>query len=366
MKKKLLYVVSTLRQCGPINQLFGIVTNLDKEQFEFKVLTLSPEPINTKKEDFVQAGIPLESLNLSRMEFQLKGKKVLKEYIKNYNPDIIHTTGVRVDTTVAKLGFGDRQVMSIRNYAYEDYVSKFGNLLGTYFAKDTIKAIDQVKSPVCCSYALEDLYKAHVKGDLTVVQNGVDVEKFKPLREPEQKLLLREKLGLDKDKTIFIAVGSLIDRKDPLTIIRAFKDAKINQAVLVMLGDGKLKEECQAEASDVVLVKGNVSNVVDYLQASDVYISASYSEGLPNSVLEAGRTGVKVLLSDIPQHREIYMHGYPLPGLFEPGNKEKLTSLIENEWERKSKLELEFAQYIEEYFSTQVMSAGYMAIYSQL
>ena len=53
-KIKILYVVSTLRQSGPTNQLKGIISNLDKRKYEALVLTLSPEPKKTLVDNFTQ------------------------------------------------------------------------------------------------------------------------------------------------------------------------------------------------------------------------------------------------------------------------------------------------------------------------
>lgn len=40
--KKVLYIVSTLRETGPTNQLFGIISNLNKNDYNPVILTLSP------------------------------------------------------------------------------------------------------------------------------------------------------------------------------------------------------------------------------------------------------------------------------------------------------------------------------------
>ena len=48
-----------------------------------------------------------------------------------------------------------------------------------------------------------------------------------------------------------------------------------------------------------------VDNVEEYLHASDIYISSSKSEGLPNGVLEAMACGLPLIVSNIPQHTEI-------------------------------------------------------------
>ena len=102
-KIKLLYVVSTLRSSGPTNQLLGIIKNLNKNLFETKVLTLSPEVTNTMINKFISEGIEVDSLKLNRIHFGIYGKKRLKKYIDQYSPDIIHTQGVRADSTVAKV-----------------------------------------------------------------------------------------------------------------------------------------------------------------------------------------------------------------------------------------------------------------------
>lgn len=367
MKQKVLYVVSSLRSCGPVNQLLGIVTNLDQTQFEFSILTLSPEPENSRKKEFIDAGITIDSLNLSRVQYAVKGKKQLKNYIERISPDVIHTTGVRLDTAIANLGYGPKQVMSIRNYAFEDYVAKFGKLAGTYFAKNTIKAINKAKFPVCCSYSLKEMYSSHVNTDLSVVQNGVDVVKYSPSEDNDYKMRLRKELNLPEDKLIFIAVGSLIKRKDPLTLIDAFKKANLKDAIFLLLGDGDLMDECKTEANDQIILKGSVSNVTDYLRASDVYMSASHSEGLPNSVLEAGRTGVSLLLSSIPQHKEVFMHGNEMPFLFQIGDSSKLAEGIKDQYNKEDRsINYALAEYIKDHYSNESMSAHYQRMYKKV
>ena len=50
---------------------------------------------------------------------------------------------------------------------------------------------------------------------------------------------------------------------------------------------------------------GQVVNVADYLVNSDFFVSASFSEGMPNAALEALRCGLPCFLSKIPSHEEL-------------------------------------------------------------
>ncbi|HCX63323.1 MAG TPA: group 1 glycosyl transferase [Clostridiales bacterium] len=367
-RTKILYVVSTLRQSGPTNQLKGIISNLDKSKYEAQVLTLSPEPKNTRLNDFTHLGIEVASLNLSRVQFQIKGKQLLKIYMDKLNPDIIHTSGVRADTVVSKLNVSSKHCMTIRNYVYDDYVAKFGSVVGKIAAESNIKAMQRCKYVICCSKSLKDMYMKILSQNLYVVQNGVDTKKFKPVEDIESKHSLRDSLNLPRDKVIFIAIGSLIKRKDPVTIIEAFKAVNIeNKAVLILLGDGDLMNQCMNVSNNNILLKGNVDNVNDFLKASDVYVSASESEGLPNSVLEAGRCGVNLILSNIPQHLEVFENNLDFISLFNVGDTEKLTEAMEKEIRGFSnEINYDLSNYIEENFSNEVMSRKYEKIYMQL
>ena len=367
-KIRILYVVSTLRQSGPTNQLLGIISNLDKSKYETQILTLSPEPGNSRINDFIDSGIKVSSLNLSRANFQLRGKRALMNYMTESTPDIIHTSGVRADTAVSKLNLVGKHCMTIRNYASDDYVAKFGNIVGKLAAASGINAMKRCNYVICCSNSLRDMYREILAQEIYVVQNGVDVKKFKPVNDLESKYELRDKLELPRDKVVFIAVGSLIKRKDPITMIQAFKAANVeNNAVFVLLGDGDLMEQCQDESDGNIIFKGNVKNVSDFLQASDICVSASESEGLPNSVLEAGRCGVDIILSDIPQHREVFENNLDFVSLFKLGDTEKLNESIGNRITGSSnQINYQLALYIKENFSNEVMSRNYEEIYQNM
>ena len=363
---KILYVVSTLRRTGPTRQLLGLVKNLNKDAFKIKILTLSPEPIDTMIKEFIDADIEVDSLNLSRAEFVIKGKSALKKYIEKYNPDIIHTSGIRADTAVSNMKLMKKHCMTVRNYVYEDYISKYGNIIGKIAAMYGIKSIKNCEYVICCSKTLKYMYEKILPGKkFYVVQNGIDIDEFKPPLNFEEKIFERKRLDIPQERMVFLAVGSLIKRKDPISIIKAFKNANCdNKAILILLGDGELLEECKNESDENIIIKGKVKNVEDYLKAADVYVSASRSEGLPNSVLEAGSCGLNLILSDIPQHKEIFEENSGLVQFFKVGDIGDL-SLNISKLLKENKKEINFAisQYIRDRFSDKAMSKYYQEIY---
>jgi glycosyltransferase involved in cell wall biosynthesis len=82
-----------------------------------------------------------------------------------------------------------------------------------------------------------------------------------------------------------------------------------------MVGSGPLETACReaARGDPRIRIAGQVTDVTPWLRAADFLVSASRSEGLPNSALEAMASGLHVLLTDIAPHREL-LEVAPLAG----------------------------------------------------
>jgi len=357
--KKILYLVSTLQKAGPINQLSYIIKYLDKTKFEPIILTLSIEPKDTMLEYFKdELNVKIDSLKLSRIKGVLKGVSEVKRYIKNNNIDLVHTQGIRADGIIRNINIP--KITTLRNYPFYDYPSKFGKVKGKLMVLNHMNIIkSNKKNCIACSKSISEEFKKN-NLYLKYIQNGVDTEKYKPL-ENTQKDFLKEKLNILIDKKIFITVGSLIPRKDMQTVIKGFQKYNDGDSILLIAGDGFKKEILQNIADDNIRFLGNISNVVEYLQISDCFISASLAEGLPNTVLEAMACGLPTILSDIPSHRELY-ENYE-GNFFNTKNYRKL-ALLMNEVINKYRVEKEKSlEIVNNKFSAEVMSKKYQKLY---
>ena len=67
-----------------------------------------------------------------------------------------------------------------------------------------------------------------------------------------------------------------------------------------------------------------------FLQLSDFFVSSSESEGLPNGVIEALATSLPVVLSDIPQHKEILDQIKDAGITYKLGNIDEMSKAINN------------------------------------
>lgn len=359
---KILYIVSSLKKTGPIVVLANIIKFIDTDKFEPTILTLSPEPNSSMQQYFTDSlHIKVDTIGLSRIKGLFFAKKNIKKYIENNNIDLVHSHGFRADILLN--GISITQVSTIHNYPFYDYIMKFGNLKGTFMAKKHFKFIkDHSTNCIACAKTIaSEFHKNNL--NLKYIQNGVNIQDFYPL--PSKDILkIRRKLHLPNNKTIFITVGSLIPRKDMGTVISAFNIFnKDYGGILLVIGNGDEQKKLESLSTKNILFLGHIDNVVEYLQISDCFISASLAEGLPNTVLEAMACGLPTILSKISSHVEIYENKEV--SFFEIKNLLQLVDMMKEitvSYTLQKNISL---RLIEEKFSAKVMSEKYQKVYEE-
>jgi glycosyltransferase involved in cell wall biosynthesis len=155
---------------------------------------------------------------------------------------------------------------------------------------------------------------------------GVDLDLFDPtgLRAEHPELPMNSRVVLSaRSHEPLYRVGD---------IVTAFEKARslVNDDVyLVVLNDGPLTEEMRAGAGDHTLFLGRVSEreLAAWLRRSDLYVSASETDGSSVTLLQAMACGTPVLVSDIPGNRE-WVHAGLTGGIFPMGDVGALTQAL--------------------------------------
>ena len=305
---KIMYLVSTLKRTGPTNQLLNLVSRVSANS-EVLVVTLSPEEGDSLESDFAEKGIRIRTLGLSRLVGLFLSGKALRKIIQDERPDIIHSQGVRSDSLAVKVSSATPCLATVRNFPQLDLPMTYGKIKGKLLELAQLKALRKMSIVCGVSNAVtQNLIQHYCLGNVSCVLNGVDTDRYYPVTD-EIKKQYRERLGLLCVEYQFISTGYLNSRKNPLILIEAFKKSFGNrkEVSLVFVGTGELENECKRLAKGLnIQFTGSVSNVPEYLAASDCFLSASKAEGMPNSALEAMASGLPVVLSDIPPHKEIF------------------------------------------------------------
>ncbi|MBI5587435.1 MAG: glycosyltransferase family 4 protein [Deltaproteobacteria bacterium] len=165
---------------------------------------------------------------------------------------------------------------------------------------------------ICVSRGVMDgLVESGVRADkCVVVYNGIDGT-VKPKRSPEE---VRRDLGIKEGTTVIGTVGSLIKRKRVDLLLRAFPAVKgIEGTVCLVVGDGAEMDSLKKTTRDLgladrVIFTGFSADALSFINAMDLFVSASEKEGLPRVVLEAMLMGKSVVAFDIIGTREIVVN----------------------------------------------------------
>lgn len=143
-----------------------------------------------------------------------------------------------------------------------------------------------------------------------LIANGVNPQHFsKP--SIEEKRERRKTLGLSPQSCVAVFVGRLvpIKRLDILLIIWPEIRKNCPDAVLLILGSGPLESELKQAAPEGVQFCGSQADVTPYLQAADLFVLSSDSEGLPVSLLEGMACGLPCVATRVGGIPDVIDHG---------------------------------------------------------
>jgi glycosyltransferase involved in cell wall biosynthesis len=166
-------------------------------------------------------------------------------------------------------------------------------------------AVGRASRTICTSMTeleeLRDLLSRSEPSRLALIRNGVEI----PPRDRPDRDAVRSELGLSEDDVAVLYLGRLEPRKHPLSAVRAANAVRADAAVVLLVaGDGPMREQVSREAGDAARLLGFRRDVDRLLQAADVFVMPSAREGTSLALLEAMAHGLPAVVSDGPGNPE--------------------------------------------------------------
>jgi len=232
--------------------------------------------------------------------------KAISAINKNRTIDLIESPWLYPDALVAK-EVGKRLGIPVVATALGSDINEYCD--DPKLLPHICEVMREVDAVACVSQALAEAGAALGvdRKQFRVIYNGVDGTQFRP----QDKLMLRKKLGLPADRQLLLFVGHHEFIKGMDTLRKAWpKLKKVNghKPLLVMIGSGPMRRELieELEPLGVVFITEQPHKLIqNWIAAADALLLPSYAEGVPNVLLEANACGVPIICTDVGGVSEI-------------------------------------------------------------
>ncbi len=207
---------------------------------------------------------------------------------------------------------------------------------------------------------------------LVTIPNGIAMPS--PSFYRNDRKALRAKFNVASDECLVITVARLLVAKGIADLIEAAHALRGNPSLrFFVVGSGPDLSEFTARASalDVnerLIFLGYRNDVPDLLQAADLFVLPSHSEGTPLSILEAMAAGCAVVATDVGGIPEIVEHGktgYLVPPR-RPAELARTISRLALDPEHRIKLGEAGRLRVETHFTQERMFAKTTSLYQDL
>ncbi|HML34141.1 glycosyltransferase family 4 protein [Sporomusa sphaeroides] len=167
-------------------------------------------------------------------------------------------------------------------------------------------AYKRIDTVIAVSQAVKQAITIFPSEKITVVHNGIDVEKFLAA----QPGTLREELGISPQTKIVGMVGRVNPTKGHETFLQSIPEirSKLPDTVFVVIGSGDYISELKSMNSDVNFL-GMRSNIPQMMKDLDVFVMASWNEPFGLVTVEAMAAGTPVVATNTGGTAEIIIDG---------------------------------------------------------
>lgn len=208
------------------------------------------------------------------------------------------------------------------------------------------------------------------RGKISVIRNSIAVVTDGPGPVHD----LKRELGISPDACLVVSAGRLSPEKNHMSMIEAARIALSGRDNLyfAVFGDGQLRQQLENKVADLnlegrFLLPGFRKDFASFVQAADIFMLPSFTEGLPNVVLEAfaaRRPVVATAVGGTPEVVEDGVSGY----LVQPHEVEKMADclirLADSPTLRET-MGMKGYERVKEHFTFESQTAQYEELYAR-
>ena len=310
---------------GGETHILNLVEHMDNSRFEPVVLAFT----HGKMMDTLDRMGVNHHVIPSERAFDVSTWNAVRRLMVREKIDLVHVHGTRANTNIYWAARMLRLpiIYTVHGWSFHDDQSWWVKRARIFVEKWITRAVNCTISVSGSNQETGTRYIPRFQS--VVIPNGINLTQFDPSRRLGD---LRREWGVKPDALVLGFVGRMTAQKDPLALIAAFPAVlRANpRAVLVLVGEGELKDDARRLAASLGLGENKVvfekfrTDIPDVLAAMDVFCLPSLWEGLPIGLMEAMAMKKAVLATRVDGSKELVaadVNGVLVP----PGDPAALT-----------------------------------------
>ena len=311
---------------GVVTSVQNLFDELTEKGHDVRILTIS-DSLHSHKDGAVYyiRSVPLGAVYPDlRMPTSYRNKLI--QEIIDWKPDIVHSQceffSYQFAARISRIT--GAPLVHTYHTLYEQYLTSYfipskrlGDFLAKVLSRQRLRRVNTLVAPTQKVENTLQSYGFHKP--ISVVPSGISLEQHHQRLSEKERLERRRALGIDEDDQVLMKLRRMGGEKNLGELLTLFAEARQENENLkfLIVGDGPAREDLEKQAKklgvgDYVIFTGMVdpSEVQNYYQLGDVFVSASTSETQGLTYIEAAANGLPLLcrqddcLSDVLQEGE--------------------------------------------------------------
>ena len=296
---------------GVVTSVQNLFDELTARGHDVKILTIS-DTLHSHREGPITyiRSVSLEKV-YPNVRMPVSYRHELIRDIIDWKPDVVHSQceffSYQFARRISKIT--GAPIVHTYHTLYEQYVTsylipsrRFSRTLVKFLSRHRLKTASTLIAP---TQKVENTLQSYgLEGPIEVVPSGISLEQHQQRLTAEQRQEKRRNLGFGDEDLVMLNLGRLGGEKNLGELLTLFAEArKENESLkFLIVGDGPAREELEAlaeklEVSPHVIFTGMVAptEVQEYYQLGDLFVSASTSETQGLTYIEAAANGLPLL-----------------------------------------------------------------------
>lgn len=302
---RVLHVIGSMQRAGAETFIMNVYRNIDRTKIQFDFIVHGNGDYDS---EILSLGGKIYKISSLSKVGESKYKKQIENILVNSEYKIIHSHINESSGVVLQAAKNCNIPIRI---AHAHNTGNSNNILFKIYKRYLKRRIPKYATHLfACSSQAADWIFGDSK-NAKIVNNGIDTAKFKfdKLKRKEK----RNEFGISEETIVIGNIGRLSKQKNQTFLIDIFKEIKkeISNVKLMIVGKGPIERKLLKKVNrnnlekDVILT-GSRSDVQEIINAFDIFVFPSLSEGLGIVLIEAQCNGMQCFAADtIPKNAKV-------------------------------------------------------------